>query len=91
MPRNNKDRDSLPESFKTVDEFIEFWDTHNLGDSGQPAHHQFLLVSGHSTCHGPLKSTCLTPQFRLLRGSWRRRHRIEPLLSRSPGHGPGRW
>jgi predicted HicB family RNase H-like nuclease len=32
MPRNNKVRDSLPESFKTVDEFIEFWDTHSTAD-----------------------------------------------------------
>jgi hypothetical protein len=32
MPRNNKVRDSLPESFKTVDEFIEFWDMHSTTD-----------------------------------------------------------
>lgn len=32
MPRNRKSRDPLPKSFKTIDEFVEFWDTHSTAD-----------------------------------------------------------
>ncbi len=32
MPKNNKQRDPLPQSFKTIDEFVEFWDTHSTAD-----------------------------------------------------------
>ncbi len=30
--RNNKNRDPIPENFKTLDEFDEFWSTHSLAD-----------------------------------------------------------
>lgn len=32
MPRNKKTRDPLPSSFKTIDEFTAFWDTHSIAD-----------------------------------------------------------
>ena len=32
MPKNKKRRDSLPESFKTIDEFANFWNTHSTAD-----------------------------------------------------------
>ena len=32
MPRNKKSRDPLPQSFKTIDEFVSFWDTHSTAD-----------------------------------------------------------
>ncbi|MCC7165370.1 MAG: hypothetical protein IT331_22920 [Anaerolineae bacterium] len=28
----NKKRDPLPDSFETIDEFVEFWDTHSTAD-----------------------------------------------------------
>ncbi len=32
MPKNNKRRDPLPQSFKTIDEFVAFWDKHSTAD-----------------------------------------------------------
>ncbi len=32
MPKSKKPVDTLPQSFKTIDEFIEFWDTHSTAD-----------------------------------------------------------
>lgn len=32
MQRNKKSRDSLPQSFKTIDELISFWETHSTAD-----------------------------------------------------------
>jgi predicted HicB family RNase H-like nuclease len=32
MPRNKRIRDPLPESFKTVNEFAKFWDSHSVSD-----------------------------------------------------------
>ena len=32
MPKNKKPLEPLPESFETIDEFVEFWDTHSTAD-----------------------------------------------------------
>jgi predicted HicB family RNase H-like nuclease len=32
MVRSKKERDSLPEHFKSIEEAAEFWDGHDLGD-----------------------------------------------------------
>ncbi len=32
MPRNKKQRDTLPKNFKTIEELQEFWDTHSVTD-----------------------------------------------------------
>lgn len=32
MPKNKKTLDPLPQTFDTLDEFIEFWDTHSTAD-----------------------------------------------------------
>ena len=32
MDKNNTKRDILPENFKTVDEFVKFWDAHDTED-----------------------------------------------------------
>lgn len=32
MPRSKEIRDPLPESFETIDGFVEFWDTHSTAD-----------------------------------------------------------
>jgi len=32
MPKNKKQRDSIPKQFKTIEELQEFWDTHSLAD-----------------------------------------------------------
>ena len=32
MARSKKQRDPVPEHFKTLDEAAEFWDTHDLAD-----------------------------------------------------------
>ncbi len=32
MEKNKTKRDPLPESFKTVEEFAKFWDTHDTED-----------------------------------------------------------
>ena len=32
MARSRKNRDPIPEHFKTLDEAAEFWDTHDLAD-----------------------------------------------------------
>jgi hypothetical protein len=32
MPGSKESRDPLPESFETIDEFVEFWDTHSTAD-----------------------------------------------------------
>ncbi|MCZ7570245.1 MAG: BrnA antitoxin family protein [Ardenticatenaceae bacterium] len=32
MPRSKEIPDPLPESFETIDEFVEFWDRHSTAD-----------------------------------------------------------
>ncbi len=32
MPRNNKQRDTLPKNFKSIEELQKFWDTHSVAD-----------------------------------------------------------
>ena len=32
MTRSKKNRDPIPQHFKTLDEAAEFWDTHDLAD-----------------------------------------------------------
>lgn len=32
MPGSKESRDPLPETFDTIDEFAEFWDTHSITD-----------------------------------------------------------
>lgn len=32
MAKNDKSRDPIPENFKTLEEFDQFWSTHNLAD-----------------------------------------------------------
>ncbi|MBI5303309.1 MAG: hypothetical protein HY868_14335 [Chloroflexi bacterium] len=32
MQKNKKARDPLPKSFKTIDEFVKFWDSHSTAD-----------------------------------------------------------
>ncbi len=32
MAKNKKTREPLPKSFKTLDQFTEFWDTHSTAD-----------------------------------------------------------
>ncbi len=32
MARDKTQRDPLPENFKTIDEFVQFWDTHDTED-----------------------------------------------------------
>ena len=32
MPKSKKPKDALPQSFETIDEFVEFWDTHSTAD-----------------------------------------------------------
>jgi len=32
MARSKKERDPIPEQFKTIEEAAEFWDSHDLGD-----------------------------------------------------------
>jgi len=32
MARNKKERDPIPEHFKSIEEAAEFWDSHDLGD-----------------------------------------------------------
>jgi len=32
MPESKEKRDPLPETFETIDDFVEFWDTHSTAD-----------------------------------------------------------
>lgn len=32
MPRNKKQRDPIPQNFKTIEELQAFWDTHSIAD-----------------------------------------------------------
>ncbi|MBI4670855.1 MAG: hypothetical protein HY741_04195 [Chloroflexi bacterium] len=32
MAKNKKHADALPKSFQTIEEFVEFWDTHSTAD-----------------------------------------------------------
>ena len=32
MPRRKKERDPIPERFRTIEEAAEFWDSHDLAD-----------------------------------------------------------